>query len=209
MPIAENLVNMSFIGMFIGVTFKLLIFSLFLLSVIMMNNMFRVGIERKNFDFALLKVMGADRAFIVANILTGSLKYVLGANLIAYPLAYLGLNMVSTVFEDFFGYKYEILPSGDAIVGGLLIGVLVPIVAAIAPIWSVIGNDLAENLNPLRNKTEGNRVESYIEGREFPYGKTIFGVLATTYGMLIYYYLPRALINEHLGSLLIIFFIIL
>jgi hypothetical protein len=98
MPIAENLVNMSFIGMFIGVTCQLLIFSLFLLSVIMMNNMFRVGIERKNFDFALLKVMGADRAFIVANILTGSLKYVLGANVIAYPLAYFGLQMVSTVF---------------------------------------------------------------------------------------------------------------
>ena len=134
---------MSFIGMFIGVTFQLLIFSLFLLSVIMMNNMFRVGIERKSFDFALLKVMGANRAFIVANILTGSLKYVVGANLIAYPLAYAGLQMVSSVFEDFFGYRYEILPSSDAILGGLFIGILVPIVAAIAPIWSVIRNDLA------------------------------------------------------------------
>ena len=44
MPIASNLVALGFIGMFIGVMFKLIIFSLFLLSAVMMNNMFRVGI---------------------------------------------------------------------------------------------------------------------------------------------------------------------
>jgi hypothetical protein len=44
MPIASNLVNLGYIGMFIGVMFKLIIFSLFLLSVIMMNNMLLMGI---------------------------------------------------------------------------------------------------------------------------------------------------------------------
>lgn len=143
MPIAANLVNLGFVGMFIGVMFKLIICSLFVLSALMMNNMFRMGIERKNFDFALLKVMGANRIFIIANILTGSLKYVALANLFAYPLAYLALQIVTTVFEDFFGYHYDITPTYDSIIGGLIIGVLVPIVSSVAPIWSVIRNDLA------------------------------------------------------------------
>ena len=64
----------------------------------MMNNMFRVGIEKRNFDFALLKMMGANRPFIVANILIGSLKFVAVANLVAYPLAYGALQMVTSVF---------------------------------------------------------------------------------------------------------------
>lgn len=98
MPIAANLVNLGFLGMFIGVMFKLIICSLFVLSVLMMNNMFRMGIERKNFDFALLKVMGANRAFIIINILTGSLKYVALANFFAYPLAYIALQIVTSVF---------------------------------------------------------------------------------------------------------------
>ena len=97
MPIASNLVALGFVGMFIGVMFKLIIFSLFLLSAIMMNNMFRVAVERKSFDFALLKVMGADRVFIVANILTGALRYVVFANLIAYPLSYLALGGITSV----------------------------------------------------------------------------------------------------------------
>lgn len=89
---------MGFIGMFIGVMFKLIIFSLFLLSTIMMDNMFRLGVEQKTFDFSLLKVMGASRTFVIVNILTGALKYVLVANLVAYPLSYLALSFISTVF---------------------------------------------------------------------------------------------------------------
>ena len=106
MPIASNLITLGYVGMFIGVMLKLIIVSLFLLSVIMMNNMLLMGVERKNFDFALLKVMGADRLFIVINLLSSSLKYVLLANFIAYPLAYLVLETVTDVFESFFGYKH-------------------------------------------------------------------------------------------------------
>ena len=42
--------------------------------------------------------MGANRAFIVANILSGSLKYVLIANILAYPLASVALRVVTSVF---------------------------------------------------------------------------------------------------------------
>ena len=128
--------------MFIGVTLKLIIVSLFTLSVIMMNNMLSMGVERKNFDFALLKVMGADRIFIVINLLTNSLKYVLLANFIAYPIAYMVLQSVTEVFESFFGYKYNMSPTFSSLIGGLIIGVLVPIISALAPIWGVINNDL-------------------------------------------------------------------
>ena len=33
-------------------------------------------------------------------------------------------------------------PTFSAIMGGLIIGVLVPIISALAPIWGVISNDL-------------------------------------------------------------------
>lgn len=44
MPIAGSLVNLGFVGMFIGVMLKLIICSLFILSALMMNNMFRMGV---------------------------------------------------------------------------------------------------------------------------------------------------------------------
>jgi hypothetical protein len=86
--------------------------------------------------------MGADRRFVVINLLTSSMKYVLLANAIAYPIAYYSLSGVSNIFEGFFGYKYNINPTTNSIIGGLIIGVLVPIISAIAPIWSILQNDL-------------------------------------------------------------------
>lgn len=139
--------------MFIGVILKLVITSLFVLSILMMNNMMLMGTDRKGFDFALLKTMGASRVFVIFNLLFSSFKYVLLSNFIAFPFAYLALNFVSRIFEFFFGYTYEVTPTIGSILGGLFIGVLVPIISSIAPIWSIIKNDLVENLNPIRNKT--------------------------------------------------------
>ena len=88
MPIASNLIVMRYFGMFIGVILKLIIFSLFILSAIMMNNMLTMGVETKRFDMALFKTMGANKVFILVYILVNSLKYVLTSNFIAFPFAY-------------------------------------------------------------------------------------------------------------------------
>ncbi len=97
--------------------------------------------------------MGADKKFVVANLILASTRHVVISNVLAFPFAYLVLKLVSGIFETFFGYAYEVTPTFGAIVGGILIGVLVPIVSSITPIWGIINNDLVENLNPVRNKT--------------------------------------------------------
>lgn len=105
-PIATNLTEMSYFGMFIGVILKLIIISLFVLSVLMMNNMMLMGTDRKSFDFALLKTMGANKLFVIFNLIFSSTKYVFISNILAFPFAYLTLNFVSGFFVMFFGYSY-------------------------------------------------------------------------------------------------------
>ena len=97
-PIADNLIQMSYFGMFIGVILKLIIVSLFVLSALMMNNMMLMGTDRKSFDFALLKTMGADKKFIVFNLLFSSFKYVFISNIIAFPFANFTLGIISGLF---------------------------------------------------------------------------------------------------------------
>lgn len=162
MPIAANFSKLGYVAMFLGVMLKTIILTLFVLSVIMMNNMLLMDVERKGFDFAVLKVMGADKTFIVVNILTGSLKFVGLANILAFPLAHIALFFMTQFFEDFFGFRYELTPTVESIVGGIIIGVFVPIFASISPIWGVINNKLVDNLNPIRNKTESTKSEIYV-----------------------------------------------
>ena len=91
----------------------------------------------------------------------------------------------------------------------MLIGILVPLVSSISPMRDILNNNLVEHLNPVRNKTQAIHTEIYIEGKEFPYGKLIFGLLSTMFGLMIYYLLPKGLVNQDITLLLLVFFIIL
>lgn len=64
----------------------------------MMNNMMLMGTDRKSFDFALLKTMGANKFFVIFNLLFSSFKYVFVSNIVAFPFAYLTLGLISSVF---------------------------------------------------------------------------------------------------------------
>lgn len=52
--------------------------------------------------------MGANRIFVIINILIDSIKYVLISNLIAFPFAYLCMTFISGMFVTFFGYYYNV-----------------------------------------------------------------------------------------------------
>ena len=106
MPIADNLIVIGYFGMFIGVVLKLIIFSLFILSAIMMNNMLTLGVETKQFYLALFKTLGANKLFLAIYVLFDALKLVLISNFIAFLFSYCILRMMTTIFESFFGFRY-------------------------------------------------------------------------------------------------------
>ena len=87
--------------------------------------------------------MGAGRSFIILSLFFDSMQFVILANVIAFPFAYMLLNFISFIFEDFFGYQYQITPNFQSIIGGFFIGVLVPIISSIVPIWGILKDDLA------------------------------------------------------------------
>lgn len=96
--------KMSYFGMFIGVVLKLIVFSLFCLSVLMMYNMMMIGVETRNFDFGMMRTVGLTRARLVMAVLVDSLRYVMLANLVAFPCSVGTLRMVSGIFTRFFGF---------------------------------------------------------------------------------------------------------
>jgi hypothetical protein len=69
---------------------------------------------------------------------------------------------------------------------------------------------LSESLNATRSKTKG-QVVSIDEGDPIKakLGYLMFGLLATIYGILIYYVLPTAIVGLNLGLMLDLFFLIL
>jgi len=208
-PILYQLSKMSYFGMFIGVILKLIVFSLFCLSVLMMYNMMMIGVESRNFDFGMLRTVGMNRRSLMLTVLVDSLKYVVVANMMGFPVSYGTLKIVSSIFTKFFGFQYVLTPTFDSIVIASVVGFLVPIVASFVPILVALGEKIIESINPVRNKTVAIKHETYVEGREFPVSRFLFGTLSCSFGFMIVYLLPQSLMDQDLGVLLIIFFTLL
>lgn len=104
MPILYLMSKMSYFGMFIGVILKLIVFSLFCLSVLMMYNMMMIGVETRNFDFGMLRTVGLKKRVLMVAVLVDSLRYVVVANLLAFPVSIMTLRVTSTIFTKFFGF---------------------------------------------------------------------------------------------------------
>jgi ABC-type antimicrobial peptide transport system permease subunit len=153
MPILYQMARMSYFGMFIGVILKLIVFSLFCLSVLMMYNMMMIGVETRNFDFGMLRTVGMNKKSLMLTVLVDSLKYVLVANLVAFPVSFWTLKLTSGIFTKFFGFDYVLTPTFDAIAIASVIGFLVPLVASFVPIRVALGEKIIEAINPIRNKT--------------------------------------------------------
>ena len=88
-------------------------------------------------------------------------------------------------------------------------GFVLPIIASIVPIQKVIEKTISESINTSRSKTTGSHVDVSDNGKVDVLPYLAFGVLSVTYGILIFVFLPMALLNFNLGLMLTIFFMIL
>lgn len=68
---------------------------------------------------------------------------------------------------------------------------------------------ISESMNTSRSKTKGSMVEVSDVGKRNVVPYLVFGCFSVIYGILILVYLPEALLNNDLGMLLTIFFMIL
>lgn len=147
MPIAQQLETLQNFGMFVGLMFKSVIVSLFILSTLMLHNTVLLGIEEQKHDLAILKLLGANRTFIAFKVLRGSLKTVLTANAIAYPFVFIAFQLIESLLKETLGYFVSVGFTIESFTIGILIGFLVPICASILPIATILNNDLAKDIS--------------------------------------------------------------
>ena len=103
----------------------------------------------------------------------------------------------------------SIVPSVSTTAGALFVGVLIPLLSSIIPIRRALSANLHDALDVSRGKTPGVLI-TFIDNRTkdlVPY--LLFGSVAVTFGISIYYGLPMAMLKLNFGLLLTIFFAIL
>jgi ABC-type antimicrobial peptide transport system permease subunit len=150
--------------MFVGLMLKSVIVSLFILSTLMLHNTILLGVEQKKYNLSILKLLGADRKFVAYKILRQSLKTVLTANVIAYPLVFVAFQVIELLIKESIGYHVSVGFTLHSFIVGISIGFLVPVCASIFPIVTILNNDLAKDLSHRPQHYSETKTEIYVEG---------------------------------------------
>lgn len=86
---------------------------------------------------------------------------------------------------------------------------LIPIFSSYVPIREALKQNLQTALDVTHSKTSAVKITIDVEGKGFPWGRISFSLIASLFGISIYYLLPLSLLSFNLGLLIGILFWIL
>mmetsp|Transcript_47018 Transcript_47018/g.65290 ORF Transcript_47018/g.65290 Transcript_47018/m.65290 type:complete len:88 (+) Transcript_47018:250-513(+) len=69
LPVLENLFETRFSAMFIGIILNMIVFILFILSLMLLYNLLLVSIETKTYELAVLRVLGLNKVGVISLII--------------------------------------------------------------------------------------------------------------------------------------------
>jgi hypothetical protein len=187
----------------------MIIVILFLLSLVLLYNLLLISVETKTYEMGVLRVLGFNKLGVVFLILVQALSYVLPAIVCGLILSIPFLTITANLLKASIGVEFSNLPTANAVALALCLGLLIPLFSSISPIQEGLKQQLSFALDLNRSKSSAVKVEVDVEGKAIPWGRITFALVASAFGVSIYFLLPLALLSFNIGLLLSIFFLLL
>jgi hypothetical protein len=196
--------------LFLGLIFDIIVLLFVVLSVLLIYSLLLISVESKTFEFGVMRMVGLSKSGIISMILIQSLMFVLPSVLISFIACFPTLvYLYSLLFSDDMGIDKTPVPNTSAIIQGLIIGIVIPLLSSIIPIQAALSKNLNESLDIQRSKTKAMYVKILDKKHQNMSSYIVFGVIAVAYGLSIYYFLPLAMLSMNFALILKIFFFIL
>jgi len=203
----EELMRLQIFSLFLGLIVSIVMTSLAGLLTLLIYSLLIVSVETRAFDLGVMRMVGMTRGGVVRLLITQTFFYSLPAwvfGLIAAQfLATYLLNEVGRITNTVISPILQ----PESVLWATIMGLLVPVGAAILPIRKALGSNLNDALDGNRSKVSAIQVtieRSAVGGP--PAFLVTAGLILSCFGFLVYYLFPRALLELNLSLLLYIFF---
>lgn len=207
-PLLGSLLTFNVVSMFFSLVISIITTVLIVLLALLIYSLLLISVESRNFDIAVMRMIGTSRIGVCRLIIVQSL-------FIALPPWLLGLAVanplisyaLSTAVE---GRSESLYVNPSAFLWASVVGILVPVLSSLLPIQAALSTALAQALDYTRPKSAA--ITYTIErasDRAIPRFAVAAGSLFSLIGMLLYVVLPSALLSFNLFLLGSIFFSLL
>lgn len=200
----------SLFSAFLNLIFGLVIIILGGLSVFLIYSLLMVSVETKTFEMGIFRMVGMNRIGLVGLIVVQALMYAVPAWVLGLVTSQIIWSLGKSVLAQLINADVQPLLTPMSVGLATVLGLLVPIIAAILPIKAALTGNLHDALDTKRSKqkTVIITIERASSG-ELHTSLLITGLLLVIFGFGIYYFLPLALVYNNITLLFNIFLILL
>lgn len=209
MPLIMRMEQFALGSVLMNLIMTLIIFALFLLSIILIYSLLTITMETNSFEFGILRLIGTTNANVIMLILFQCLIFALPAFILAFAWYFIVLKIMNNVIASFVHTDLKMTFDGVAFAIAILATSLGPITASILPIRTILKKKISISLNTMLNKTSAIKVEIVSLARNEVISMVIFGMATFLYGLSIHYFPPLSLVSFNLSLLGMIFIMIL
>ena len=207
LTVLRELRELRVVAMFLGLINNIIITALSGLLVLLIYSLLIVSVETRAFDLGVARMVGMTRRGVVQMLLVQTLVQSIPGWVIGLFAADLAAGALLKELAAITKAQLPLHLQPAAIAQASVMGLIVPLVAAILPIRRALGLSLSEALDVSRSRVSIVAVTVYRAGeRRLPVPLVCGAVVLSTFGGAIYYLMPLALVSFDLTLLLYIFF---
>ena len=140
----------------ISLVFDIMLIMFIMISVLLIYSLLMITIETKTFDIGVMRMVGLSSKGFVAMISIQSVMFVIPSLICALACVIPSLWLIYDEIEStHLEWSTQLLPSLNATLQGLAVGILIPALSAIIPIKRALSKSLTDSLNVQRSQTQG------------------------------------------------------
>jgi ABC-type antimicrobial peptide transport system permease subunit len=126
-------------SLLLGLLFSIIIVLFVVVSILLIYSLLMISVETKTFETGVLRLLGLTKYDCIQMILIQSFFYVVPAIILAYLAS---IPSLYGIFAAMFAKQPEIevapIPSAGATVKAVILGLTIPVISAIIPIYKAL-----------------------------------------------------------------------
>eukprot|EP01064_Diplonema_japonicum_P037734 TRINITY_DN893_c0_g1_i1.p1 TRINITY_DN893_c0_g1~~TRINITY_DN893_c0_g1_i1.p1 ORF type:complete len:1078 (+),score=231.55 TRINITY_DN893_c0_g1_i1:88-3321(+) len=208
--VLEFMRTVRFFTLFLGLIISLVIVVLIALAIVLIYSLLMINVETRTFELGVLRMVGMQRSDLVQLVLTQAFLYALPAWALGLSIAFAIWLVLRSLMTSLLLVSLPVNLDAFAVGMATLVGLVMPLIASIAPIRHALGLNLQDSLDTNHSKVKAVTFTfERSEGSTVSIPVIVLGIALTLFGFLIYYAFPLALLTFNIQLLFYIFFGIL
>ena len=202
-PVASAVGAFQFIRLFLDNIFNSMIFLLTLLGSLVIYSLMLGNVETKTYEYGMLRALGMPYLTLTQLLYSQALTYAVCGITIGMSIAGICHIPVAAYFASFSGLIIDFRLPDHAIIFGVSIGIIMPLLANYAPVRRALSNTLRDALDMYRKSANeiNVKLQKLAEMGLSP-GLFAFALMLFLIGITTFYFLPLSFIFGQIGLFL-------